>query len=446
MLTKPRATVKRGPAVRSSRRHFLQSAVAGVALPYLVPQGVLAVAGKPGANERVTIGVIGTGSRVSAVLANDSPPGQMRLAALSDCNLPRITAFVQAVQGSQPEAAKCARYQDYRELLDKEKLDGVYVATTTHARALVCIHALQAGLDVYAEKPITLTIDEGQALVRAVRKYKRIFQAGTQARSMPVNRWAVGLLQRGAIGKITKVQVPNFDAPREYKPRAQARPAPAGLNWDQWCNQAPLFPCDPSLLKDLYTWAPLRPFDGNGTIWGVTGFGTHAYDQIQWAIQKDHTSPVDIWPTKPGDLASPVHMRYADGLLLEMLEQPHKGPAFGGIFHGENGKVEINRGEAHSNPPAITPKRPAHKDLFPGKSTAWHVQNWLDSIRSRAEPHCPVEAAHRHTVLCHLVNVARDLGRKLKYDPETDRFVGDEEANRHPSVTRPRRKGYELPS
>ena len=298
---------------------------------------------------------------------------------------------------------------------------------------------------MYAEKPITLTIEEGQALIRAVRKHQRIFQAGTQARSMPVNRWAVELLHRGAIGKITKVEVPNFDAPKEYKPLAQGQPVPEGLDWDQWCNQVPLFPCDLRLIKDLYTWAPLRPFDGNGTIWGMTGFGTHAYDQIQWGIQKDGTSPVEIWPAQPGSLTSPVHMRYADGLLLEMMEQPHKGPAFGGIFHGDKGKLEINRGKAQSNPAEIAKKPPKFHNLYPHKTTAWHVKNWLDSIRSRQEPNCPVEAAHRHTVLCHLANVARDLGRKLKYDPQTDRFVGDDEANRHPSVTRPRRKGYELP-
>ena len=138
-------------------------------------------------------------------------------------------------------------------------------------------------------------------------------------------------------------------------------------------------------------------------------------------------------------------MRDADGLLLEMLEKPHTGPAFGGVFHGDKGKIEINRGKAKSNPPEIAKSQPKFNDLYPKKTTAWHVKNWLDSIRSRQEPNCPVEAAHRHTVLCHLANVARDLGRKLKYDPQTDRFVGDDEANRHPSVTRPRRKGYELP-
>jgi predicted dehydrogenase len=309
---------------------------------------------------------------------------------------------------------------------------------------LPCIHAAQAGVDIYAEKPVTLTIAEGQALVKAVNKYQRVFQAGTQARSIAVNDWAVRQLASGVIGEIKKVIAPNFDGPVDYKPLARTSAAPAGLNWDFWCNQAPLFPFDLRLAARLEDgWAPYREFDGGGDRWGMTGFGAHAFDQILWALGKDLESPVEAWPHEPGNAMTAVSLRLADGLIIETLDTTRKGPAFGGIFVGDNGKMEINRNRVASNPAGIAQQLPK----FPSEHTGGvnHVQNWLDSIRTRKTPRCPVEVAHRQTVICHVINAVRDLGRKLQYDPQTDRFVNDAEANRHPSVDRPRRRGYELP-
>ena len=432
---------------RVGRRDFLAAlGAAGASLPYLIPNGVLAAPGRRGANERLAIGVIGTGSRVTAVLGTASPAAEMRLVALADCDLPRIGRFAAGVRKVYPEAEKCPRYQDYRKLLDKEKLDGVFVTTPTHARVLICIHALAAGPDVYAEKPVTLTIEEGQLLVKAVRHYRRVFQAGTQARSIPQNRWAVEQLHGGAIGKISKVLVANFDPPQEYVPLAHAQPLPAGLNWDMWCNQAPLFPCHPALTAAPKVWGQFRPFDGGGVAGGMTSFGTHAFDQIQWAIGKDDTSPVEVWPTNPPDPKSPVVMRYADGLVLEMMGPTVTRPNFGGIFVGSKGRMEINRAVAKSNPPEIAQKMPKFGRQRSGDPTIYHVINWIECVRSRKDPHTFVEVAQRHSVLCHLANIARDLGRKLHFDPVMQRFVNDDAANQHPSVTRPRRKGYELPA
>lgn len=184
-------------------------------------------------------------------------------------------------------------------------------------------------------------------------------------------------------------------------------------------------------------------FDGGGERWGVTGFGTHAFDQILWALGRETESPVEVWPLKPGDSTSAVSMRFADGLEIETLDQPEKGPAFGGIFFCEHGKMEINRGRLATNPKDLAEQLPTFESRLQGGVS--HVQNWLDSIRSRKPTRCPVDVAHRQTVICHLINVARDLGRKLQYDATVDRFVDDDQANRHPSVARPRRKGFELP-
>ena len=140
-------------------------------------------------------------------------------------------------------------------------------------------------------------------------------------------------------------------------------------------------------------------------------------------------------------------MRYADGQVLEMMTEPGAGPRFGGIFIGEQGKVEINRNVMRSNPVEIAQSVPAFDNPYPGKDdTSYHIADWPDAIRTRRDPNCPVETAHRHSVLCHLANIARQVKCRLRYNPRVDRFVGDDEANNHPSVRRPRRKGYELPN
>ena len=426
------------------RRHFLKTVPVALAAPLIVPRGVFAEeVATPATGDLPRVAVIGTGERVSHLLGIDATPGQMRIVALADCNLRRIDGFVEKVKGKHPEAEQATRYQHYREMLDKEKLDAVFVSTPTHGRVLPCIHALQAGLDVYAEKPETLTIEEGQALIKAVRHYQRVLQGGTQGCSNPINRWGVAQLQSGVIGKIEKVTMPNFGGPKDYTPLAAAQPVPDGLDWNEWCNQAPLYPCDPGLLGSLWSWGPYRPFDGGGAGRGVTNLGAHAFEQAQRGLGKELESPVETWPAEPGNPDSPISMKYADGTLLEMLGDPETGPAFGAIYFGTKGKMEINRDQVRSNPPEIAAAKPA----FPEEpnDAALHVTNFLECIRTRQDPRCPVEAVHRHMVLCHLANVTRELSRRLVFDPATDRFVGDDEANRHPSVSRPRRAGFELP-
>lgn len=426
------------------RRRFLATAAAGALAPYVIPGQVLAAPDRPGANERIRLGVVGTGNRVRELVLSWCDPEQAKFVALAECNAAKLEAFVNAAGKKFSEMATCAKYVDYREMFDKEKLDGVFITTPTHGRVLPCIHACQAGVDIYAEKPVTLTIAEGQVLIRAVKKHDRVFQAGTQARSIAKNHWAVQRIRDGALGKVTKVLAPNFDGPVDYRPATPAAP-PSGINWDLWCNQAPLFSYDPTLAARLESgWAPYREFDGGGDRWGLTGFGTHAFDQILWGLAKETESPVELWPNKPGDSKAGVTMRFADGIEIEMMDEPQKGPAFGGIFVGADGKMEVNRDVLKSNPVDIVEGMP--KGLGGDEGGINHVRNWIDCIRTRNETRCPVEVAHRQTVICHAITVTRELGRKLRYDASIDRFVDDDEANRHPSVVRERRKPYELPS
>jgi hypothetical protein len=152
----------------------------------------------------------------------------------------------------------------------------------------------------------------------------------TQARSLPINRWAVEQIHHGAIGTISKVEVPNFLSPRDYKTPETLKPCPAGLDWDRWTDQAPLYPCDPDLLGSTEAWGLYREFDGGGSTWGMTGFGTHAFDQIQWALGKDKELPVEICTAETNNPRnrSPFYMKYADGVTIVMRAEGVGGPRF----------------------------------------------------------------------------------------------------------------------
>ncbi len=428
------------------RRSFLRTtsaaAAAGMSLPCLIPSAVLAGQGRPGANDKIRVGLIGAGGRPRDLIQES--PADLELVAVTDCDRRQIAAYLAAMRQHPHSiiAENCARYQDYREMFAKEKLDAVFVATTTHARVLICLHAMQAGLDVYAEKPVTLTIDEGQYLIRAERKYQRVLQVGTQQRSIAINNFGSDLVRNGAIGKVKTVLCPNFVGP-ERRPALPPQPTPAEMNWDMWCNQTDLIPFSTALHPGLGLWGRYRDYDGGGLGWGVTGWGAHAFDQVQRALGTDSTDPTEIWPDRPGP-NSIVTMRYPNGTLLEMKLPPGKGPGLGAIFVGEKGKIEINRNKLAANPRELI-----HGALPPADKSEYasvageHIRNWVHCMRTREKPVAHAEVGHRATVICHLLNICRELGRKLQWDPVKEEFLGDDEANKLRS--RPRRKGYELP-
>ena len=206
-----------------SRREFLRRgaalAAAGVAAPYLIPHGVLAAEGRLGANDRIGIGGIGVGRQGSGVTSSAAKSPSGRLVAVADANILRAQKFAAAF--------KAEAYQNYRKLLERKDVDAIVTATPDHWQALVCIHACQAGKDVYAEKPMSHTIREGRLMVEAARKYKRVFQAGSQQRSSAKNRLGCELIRNGRIGKVQKVIAHNYPSPWECAFPAQ--PVPEGL-------------------------------------------------------------------------------------------------------------------------------------------------------------------------------------------------------------------------
>ncbi len=423
------------------RRDFLRktaaAAAAGFAMPYFVPSHVLAAKGRLGANDRARVGLIGCGGRGRHLMTGENLAQHADLVAVCDCYEKRIGEMM-AMPAMLPVADKVRKYTSYADLLAKEKLDAVYVATTTHARALICIHAMQAGLDVYAEKPVCLTIAEGRSLVKAARKCNRILQVGTQQRSIPSNAYASKLVREGAIGKVHTVMACNFIPPERW-PGKPGQPIPEGLDWDAWCNQTELRPYHPELHTG---WARWWDYDGGGVSWGVTGWGTHALDQVQDALGTSQTGPVEIWPDEPGPQGK-VTMKYANGTLLKLHGPKRDLADLGAIFLGDKGQIEIKRGSFTTDRPELLKDQPTTLPANVPGECKWHFDNFFECMRTRKLPNADIEIAQRSTTVCYLVNICRDLGRKLVWDPKKERFVGDDEANRH--LSRPRRKGYELP-
>ncbi len=423
----------------ASRRQFLKasSAALGAAALWNASPTLRHANAAVSANERIRVGAIGVGGRAQLLL--EQLPESAEIVALCDCNLPRAEAFKAKQNAAWPI------YQDYRSILDRKDIDAVIVATGEFQRVVPCIQACQAGKDVYAEKPLTLYIEEGRALVQAVRKHQRILQVGTQQRSMAMNRVACELVRTGGLGKVLEVRAINYTgaeaSPSEGLPEMKV---PEGLDWNAWLNQAAWRPYHP----DWMGWMRWRDFAGGE----MTNWGAHGVDQIQWALGMDGTGPVEIRAESMGP-NSPVSMRYANGVPVNFVIEPGRGPMGGAIFICEKGKLEINRNKFSSNPPEIARELERSLDVAEEErkwsdqtalwQARWHLQDWLDAIRSRQTPVADVEIGHRSVTVCHLANIARAVGRPLRWDPEHERFENDEDANQW--LSRPRRAGFELP-
>ena len=418
-----------------SRRQFLGTALVGVAVPTLIPRSVLAQGKRPGANDRVIIGCVSAGGRARLLMEQLPEAGQ--LAALADANLP------QALDFKKQKNANWDIYGSHWQILERKDIDAVIIAGQEFQRIYSCIHACQAGKDVYAEKPLTLYIQEGRTLVNCVRKHKTIFQVGTQQRSMEMNRVACEFVRNGGLGKLRYVSAINYPGvgPTNTDIGDDEPPMPPGFNWDLHLNQGAWHNYHPG-------WINGRNFGGGE----MTNWGAHGVDQIQWALGKDDTSPVEFEPVSEGHNGK-VTARYADGTEVR-FEIEEGGPWGGAIFIGEKGKLEINRNKFMSNPIGIRDELlkkvdEADEEVKWSDQTAlwqakWHLQNWIDCIKSRELPHSDVETGHRSIAFCHLVNITRWMGRKMKFDPVKERFINDDEANKWND--RERRKGYELPT
>jgi len=428
---------------RVSRRQFLTRAslaTAGAAFPAIIPRHVLGAPGSPAASDRIQIGVIGVGARGNLLIDQLPKPGQ--IVALADCCLSRCE------EAAGRRDAKWDIYQDYRRILDRKDIDAVIVATEDHTRVIPSIHACQAGKDVYAEKPLTLYPGEGTALVKAARKYKTVFQVGSQQRSMEMNQIACKLVREGGLGKVRLVQGINYPD-SQPTPGLPEEAVPQELDWNVWQGQAAARAYNKKLR---FGWMWFQDYSGGET----TNWGAHGLDQIQWALGMDHTGPVEFWPME--DPRGAAAFRYANGVEVHLdLPYPRypRGvdePLMGGArFTAEKGTIDIWRNNFKIDAPGIELDLPPREEIekWRDQRALWqaeyHMGFWLECIPSRKQPNADVEIGHRSVSVAHLANIARRLNRKIRWDPREEQVLGDQEANLL-AVSRPRRKGWELPT
>ncbi len=453
-----------------NRRTFLKG-VAATAPLYLSTR-VLGMDG-PGPNETVTVGLIGLGGRCRDIVNTCVGIPSIRIAAVCDCFQPRVDSMI-AELAKKDITAK--GYTDFREMIEKENLNGVMVETTTHARAWVTCHAMAMGMDAYIEKPMSLTIAEGRDMVNIARKYKRVTQVGTQQRSIALNNWASDLVKNGAIGKIKEVLAPNFVGPWRWQEKpGEEIPKSDGSDawWDIWTNQAEFRPYHQELHR---AWSKWWAYDGGGTCYGVTGWGTHSYDQIQRGLGTSETGPVEVVleetvAERPAGNFSvereisedetgsgyyhmtkgvvgpraKTRMKFANGTEVLLNMDSECSPGLGCIFVGEKGRIEINRDKISANPRELVEgaDRPPTLSV---PETQPHIENWLECIKSRGTCTADIEYGQRSSSFCYLVNIARDVGKvgeTLHWDPVAEKFTNCDEGNA--MLSRPRREGYELP-
>ncbi len=437
-----------------SRRSFLSKSAmlgaAGFGMPYIIPSGVLAMNGNPGANDRIVIGGIGVGRQGLPVIDSLSNL-HTRVAAVADVDLNQANAVA--------ERYDAEAYQDYRALLDRDDIDAVVVATPDQWHALNSIHAAQAGKDIYCEKPLTLTVHEGRVLTEAVRKYDRVLQTGSQQRSSAIEHRGCTLIRNGRIGKVQRIISANYESP--WHNGLPGETVPEYLDWDMWCG-----PVEPHLYHPQLKvprgnpgWISFFDFSGGE----MTGWGTHGFDQVQWALGMDEGGPIAVWTegdpfdpptyTEPEGLARgnaicahpKVYMEYPDGIVMELGD----GPRGGAIFMGVEGSITIDRGILRSDPEELIEEPLEDPEVQLYQSTNHH-QDWLDCIKERRKPICDVEIGHRSATVCHLGNIARwvsevtgETGQRLEWDPVAERFTNSDVANTF--LDRERRPPYQLP-
>ena len=414
-----------------SRRSVLKSigATTALAASGLLPRSIHA-APPAAANDKLRVGLIGAGNRakwLTRALSRESHRAE--LVAVCDCYLPQIDVLA-ADNTKNPKAGDSwKRYQNYEQMLDSEDLDAVMIATPDHVRVRAAMIACAKGLDIYAEKPLSFSIPEGRALVNAVRKHKRVLQVGTQQRSTPINQYACKFVREGGLGKVSTILVKNYAGSRPATGLDQ-QPIPEGMDWNRFCDQAKLLDYHEQLQR---RWRSFDAFTGGP----ICDRGSHALDMVHLAMGWENVAPTRIEPTTEAkdDWGRGVRLYYPDGTVIRL--ESTEGPAFGGIFIGQQGKIEINRGRFACNPKNLLAP-------FTGSQTESHVANWLDCIETREQPNAPVEVGHLITSVAHLINICRITGRTISWDATKEQIIGDDAANA--LLTKERRPEFLLPT
>ncbi len=410
-----------------NRRKFMLTVVGGMAATALPARR--ARAARVGANDKIRLAVIGNGGmgsrHIEALATND----QCTLVALCDVAKSRYynaADKVEQMTGKRPDG-----YQDFREVLDRQDIDGIFVVTPDHWHPLLTILGCQAGKDVYVEKPVCTTITEGRAMVQAARRYGRIVQAGTQQRSMPVFQKAIDIIRSGRLGQITTAGA--WVGVNGWGIGETPGPVPKGLDWDLWLGPAPWSPYSPERFGGFMGWWDYAR-GGQLTNWGI-----HLMDVVQWGLGQDRILSVQTLGGSFRGGAGADNYESIEALFeykgcMATWEQRHSnthaGKGYGVNFHGTEGALFVDRGTVVVEPAGL-----GIPEFVGEPEKSWanppHHNNFFEAMRTRKLPVADIEQGFRSTSTVLLAGIALRVGRKLFWDGEAERFLHDEEANRH---------------
>ena len=376
---------------------------------------------KAGPNDTIVMAAIGNGGRGRAIMKEAAKKDGVKFVAVCDVDSRHSQNAVNDLGGGEIK-----QYKDFRELLANEELDAVTIGTPDQWHTIPALAAIRAGLDVYCEKPLTLWLDEGKALVKAARERETVFQVGSQQRSDDRFRMACELVRNGRIGKIKEVEARIGRNP-VGGPFKMAE-VPEELDWDFWLGQTPEVAYIPERCHYEYRW--WRAYSGGK----LTDWGAHHNDIAQWALGFDGSGPVkfdadgDAWPVLPNCYDWPERFvctaTYDNGTVLKTMSDGENGV----LFTGEDGWIFVSRGRIDASDKAILDE-PLGDDAVRLYVSGDHMGNFIDCVRTRETPICDVEIGHRSVSVCHLDGIALNLRRELQWDPKAEKFVGDMEAN-----------------
>lgn len=421
-----------------SRRTFLMGALATATAPVFLSSGQ--VRGATGPNEVIRLGCIGVGRQGRADMQEAIYRGldvNARVVAVCDVDPARVAKAKELVEKIYAKEAQeagpyegCKTYADYRELLERKDLDGVLIVTPDHQHAVIAVAAAKAGKDIYLEKPMTLTIREGQELVRAVRANKRILQVGSQQRSAVYFRKACELVRNGKIGNLHTIRVTL--PPDQGIGEPGSTTLPEGFNYDMWMGPTEEAPyaegrVHPQSGFSRPGWLQIERYCKGM----ITGWGSHMNDIAQWGNGTDETGLIEI--EAQGEFPErglfDVHTSFkAEGKWANGVKLFQETGDPGVRFEGDEGWIFVSRNKLEASDPKILKEKigPDGIRLYESNS---HMRNFLECMRSRKDPIAPVEVGHRSNSLCLITHIAMKRGRRLEWDPKAERFTNDDQAN-----------------
>ncbi len=401
----------------NSRRKFITDTALSLGAISIVPRHVLGKGFTP-PSDKINLGYIGLGKQ-GGILANRFVSNtEAQIIAGSDVWTSKRDLFQEVVNGAyaekrgQTDYNGVQTYLEYQKLLDRKDVDAVVIATPDHWHAIQAIDAINAGKDVYCEKPMSHTIEEGRAMVDAVHKNGTVFQTGSMQRSWDRFKKAQEIVSSGKLGKITKVLVNVGDPAVDYN--LPEEPMPKGIDWNLWCGPAPLLAYNSAIAPEVVkTYPDWRNFKETGG--GILAdWGAHMFDIAQWCLGMDTTGPVKYIPPKDPKAVRGLQMFYENG--IEMVHEDF-GRSWACRFIGSEGIMDVGRSFLEALPLDIVYEEPFENpsQIFDDQNN--HYQDWLTAIKTRGETICPVEVGHHSATVCNVANIAYWLNRPLEWNP-----------------------------